>query len=251
MKLKSLLKNLIYRCLYFFPAGSNQAVILMYHSIGENNVYFTVRAEEFSKQMDYLVKNNYNVVTLNNLIKLLKTGTIPSKTVVLTFDDGYKDNYVNVYPILKKYNFSATIFLATGLIGQKIPNSSGEALAALSWKEIKEMNQGGLIDFQPHTVQHQKNYLNNETNIASEVSNSKREIEEGLLKTCQLFAYPSGKYNDSIIKVLKNLGFIAALTVSRGVVKSYDDLFRLKRNSIDSRISLNMFKTIIKRGRIN
>jgi len=251
MKLKLLIKNLIYGFLYWLPAESGRAVILMYHSIGDNTVYFTVKTEAFSEQMDYLAKNGYNVVTLNSLVEALKTESMPPKTVVLTFDDGYRDNFSNAYPILKKHGFPATIFLVTGYLGQQIPNSSGQALSALSWEEIREMAAGGLIDFQPHTVQHKKDYLSDEQNLKTEIADSKRGLEEKLLKTCRLFAYPSGKYNDAAIKILKDLGFEAAVTVVKGTVNPRADLFRLNRNSIDSRINLNMFKTIIKRGRIN
>jgi peptidoglycan/xylan/chitin deacetylase (PgdA/CDA1 family) len=252
MSIKLKIKNLFYRLAYFWPGGlANRAVILMYHSIGDNGVYFTVKTEEFARQMDYLAKNGYNVITLNDLVASLKTNQLLPKTVVLTFDDGYQDNLINAYPILKKYHFPATMFLPTGFIGQKLPNSAGEPLAVMGWEEIKQLNIEGLIDFEPHTVNHKKIYLDDLTGTQTEILNSKQEIEGKLAKTCRLFAYPSGKYNDAVIAILKVQGFIAAVAIGKGVSKSKDDLFRLKRNSIDSRINLNMFKTIIKRGRIN
>ena len=74
----------------------------MYHSIDYNKVFFTVKPENFRKQMDYLYRKKYNVIPLLELVDFLKNKKeIPSKTVVLTFDDGYEDNYFNAFPVFK------------------------------------------------------------------------------------------------------------------------------------------------------
>ncbi|MCG2700216.1 polysaccharide deacetylase family protein, partial [Candidatus Parcubacteria bacterium] len=187
-------------------------------------------------QMKYLKNNNYNVIKLSDLIDILKyNNKIPKKIVVLTFDDGYNDNYTNVFPILKKYNFPATIFLITGLIGKEINNSQNITLKALNWDEIQEMHNSGLVDFQPHTTNHRESNQ-------QEIIDSKKEIEKKFGKKCEFFAYPRGLYNKEIIDILKNNGFKAARTVEGGKVNQGDNLFKLKSVSVNSTTSFIQFR---------
>jgi len=235
MFLKRIIKNILAFISLLFPCQKGVSV-LMYHSIAHNNVFFTIKPEVFEKQINYLKDNNYNVIKFSDLINILKSDKeLPKKTIVLTFDDGYQDNYTNAFPILKKYNFSATIFLITGLVNKEMNNSQNISLKIINWKQIQEMHQSGLIDFQPHTVNHQE--LDEE-----EIINSKKEIEGKLNKKCEFFAYPKGLYNDEIIDILKNNGFKASRTTENGKVKKGDDLFKLKRVSINSKTSFIQFK---------
>jgi len=247
------LKRISYRLfglLGALPRGQ-RAIILMYHSIGDNGSFFTVSADQFRKQMEYLDLRGFNVVRLSDLVAMLKSGTLPPKTVALTFDDGYIDNYYEAYPILKRHGFPATVFLATGFVGKKMENSSGRSLEIMDWDKIREMEQGGLMEFEPHSASHGKNWLSGEGAAEREIAQSRSEIESKLSKSCKLFAYPSGRYDDAAVKSLQRQGFAAAFTVKGGKACVRDDLFRLKRNSIDSRVSLDMFKIIARQGRIN
>jgi len=113
--MKNILKNLVYFILSIF--NFNGAIILMYHSIGDNSELATVKVKDFKKQLKYLKKKKFNVIKLSELVKLSEGNKkIQPKTMCLTFDDGYQDNYINVFPLLKKYNFPATIFMSTALI---------------------------------------------------------------------------------------------------------------------------------------
>ena len=120
--MKKLIKNLIYKILSYFNFGG--VVILMYHSIAENNEFFTVSPKEFEKQMAYLKNHNFNVVKLTDLPGLFKK-PILRKSLVITFDDGYEDNYLNARPILEKYNLPATIFVSSACIGETRRMSKG------------------------------------------------------------------------------------------------------------------------------
>ena len=238
MFLKRIIKDkLAFIKLLFLPKKG--IPILMYHSVAHNNVFFTIKLKTFEKQMKYLKDKDYNVIKLSDLISFLGSNKeLPKKTVVLTFDDGFEDNYTNVFPVLKKYNFPAAIFLITGLINKEMNNSQNIPLKILNWEQIQEMHQSGLIDFQPHTVNHQE--INEE-----EIINSKKDIEERLNKKCEYFAYPRGVYNDEVIEILKNNGFKASRTVENGKVNKDDDLFKLKRVSVNSTTSLIQFKAIV------
>ena len=101
--------------------SKSQVIILVYHRIGPMTDKWSnspLHQELFEEQMNYFSKN-FEIISLNNLSEMIAKGTIPEKAVVITFDDGYKDNYEVAFPILKKYNAPATIFLATGPIEQK------------------------------------------------------------------------------------------------------------------------------------
>jgi len=198
VNLKNKIKTAIYFGLnvFFGSLPTGKAAILMYHSIDHNKVFFTVTPENFRKQMDLLYKEKYSIISLGELAGLIiDKRAIPLKTVVLTFDDGYQDNYFNAFPILKKYNFPATIFLATGFIGKNRISSSGATLKILNWDQIIEMHNSGLVDFEPHTVSHLKLHRLSLEEAKKEILNSKRTIEEKLNKKCKFFAYPYGKYN--------------------------------------------------------
>lgn len=229
------IKNFIYSLINFLFRQKGMA-ILMYHSVDNNEIFFTVKPKIFARQMAYLKKRNYRVISLEKLVNYLESGEkIPQKTVVLTFDDGYQDNYFNAFPILKKHNFPATIFLTTGSVGKKMNNAQNIPLKILNWQEIDEMHRSGLIDFQPHTVNHQESNK-------QEIIDSKKEIEKKLNKKCKFFAYPRGLYNDEIIDILKNNRFKAARTLENGKVNQGDNLFKLKRISVNSTTSFIQFR---------
>jgi len=244
MNLKNEIKTIIHFVLNLFFGWFpiKRIAILMYHSVDYNPVFFTVKPEEFQKQMDYLKNKKYNVISFGQLLKYLQNKNIPSKTVILTFDDGYEDNYFNVFPILKRYNFPAAIFLTVGFVGKEIPNSAGIPLKALNWDQIREMHSSGLIDFEPHSINHYKLTKIPIEEMKKEILNSKNEIERELLKTCQLFCYPKGKYNQGIINFLRKFGFLGAVTLEPGLVRLNDNPFKLKRNSIDSWVGFPQFK---------
>lgn len=238
MPFKHWMKNLAYYPLNFFSFfwPRKSCSILMYHSVGDHRALYAVKPENFIWQMAYLKNGNFNVISLARLIDLLAAQKeIPDKTVILTFDDGYEDNYLHVFPLLKKYNFPATIFLSTGLIGGERGSKSQDiVLKILNWPQIEEMHQSGLIDFQPHTISHPKLAKILPAAATKEIIESKKIIEERLNKQCRIFSYPYGNYDQSIIEILKGNGFIAAVTVKPGLIRVEDrnNLFELKRNFV-------------------
>lgn len=223
----------------------------MYHSIGSNKEFFTVSSTDFEKQMDYLKNEGYKVISVTDLVSKLKSSQkISPKTVVLTFDDGYRDNYTEAFPILKKHNFQATIFLVTGLIGGISINRNDTRFEMLSWSEIKEMSDSGLINFFPHSENHKKMTFLTEGEAELEISKSKAILDNFFNKKLSIFAYPFGRHSHGVIEACKKSGIEAAFTVETGRVNIGDNPFLLKRNSVDAQVSFMMFKGIVKRGRI-
>ncbi len=242
MLLKRYTKNMI-----AMASPSKKGVsVLMYHSVDNNNVFFTVSPENFKKQMNRLFKSHYRVIRLDELIDVLEKGEkMPKKTVVLTFDDGYKDNYTNAWPILRKYNFPAIIFLTVDLVGREISNSQNSSLPALNWQEAKEMSNSGLIEFGSHSLTHPKLDKMDILKAEKEIIISKKIIEDKMGKECLYFSSPKGRYTPEIIEVVKESGYRACLGISGGFVKKGDNLYPLKRNSINSTTTLIQFKSKI------
>ncbi len=120
--------------------------ILAYHNFTKDEgSSYSINIIEFEKQMNYLATHNYSVISLSELLKGLKNGQLPPKPVVITIDDGFKSTFTLAYPLLKKYNFPATLFIYTNFI-EKNSNS-------LTWGEIKEMTENNL-EIGSHTLSH-------------------------------------------------------------------------------------------------
>jgi len=186
--------------------------------------------------MEWLYQNKYQVISLKELADIIgRKEEVPKKTVVLTFDDSFEDVYLNAFPILKKYGFPASVFIATDFIGREQKNeSTGILFKTLDSRQIKEMHDSGLIDFEPHTCSHQELTKISQEEARKEILDSRRIIEDGLSKKCNFFAYPRGKYNQDIMGILKENGFLAALTVNPGRAGKNSNLLELPRQSIDS-----------------
>ena len=120
--------------------------ILNYHKVDNMNIALSVLPEDFDRQMAYLKENGYNTINTDQLYDYMVNGAeLPENPIMITFDDGYEDNYQNAYPILKKYGFTGTIFIITDFVSNQ-PNY-------LTWEQIKEMKANGM-DFQSHTASH-------------------------------------------------------------------------------------------------
>ena len=162
---------------------------------------YNVTPSAFKAQMEFLYRNNYSVIKLEEFISCLtQKREIPRKSVVITFDDGYKNNYTNAFPVLKRYNFPATIFLATDYIGtnEVFPWFNGlcggdekvkENWIPLSWGEITEMSQDG-ITFGSHTCSHANIRKMSKKDFEKEIERSKDVIERQINKHINLFSYP-------------------------------------------------------------
>jgi len=234
--------------LFFFSLGksfiSGKASILMYHSIGKNPAFFTVTPENFDKQMAYLSKENKMVIKLSDLAERLRGKKDISDCVCLTFDDGFLDNITNALPILKKYNFPATIFVTTNFLGGQMTNSEGVSLPIVSDVDIQKFSSE-QIEFMPHTASHSMLNVLSEIDYDKELSISRNKIEELAKRSADLLAYPKGRYNQSVINYLSDNGWIAAVTVEPGLVDGDADLYKLKRNGVYAATPYLEFKVLV------
>ncbi|MCJ8014596.1 polysaccharide deacetylase family protein [Paenibacillus sp. KQZ6P-2] len=206
--------------------------ILMYHSIGINQSTLFVPPEVFYKQMEHLKNTGYNTITFKDLMKWKTNEELPDKPILITFDDGYLDNFSVAYPILKKLQMKATIFATSDFIGS--PNH-------LNWSQIKEMEQSGSIEIGVHTRHHVELTKINQLQLVDEVCGAKQRLEKRLGHPTIAFAYPSGKFNQDVVQVVKRAGFEFAVTTKPGYAEKKQGYLTLHRVRIQGEQSIAAF----------
>ena len=213
----------------------NYPVVLMYHLVldepySDNHSLF-VRPLEFEKQLAYLAEEGYNFLFADQY------SACNVKSVILTFDDGYDDNYSNVLPLLKKFNAKATIFLAADCIGRP---------GYLAEDQIVEMQQSGLISFGSHTMSHQdlSSLTNNE--IHYELSNSKAEIERITGKTVTALSYPYGNCNFTVSSIAKQYYSVAFVTAGNRFSFNH---YHIRRIAVDRDMDIITFRAKVNSAR--
>lgn len=241
--MKRLLKSILFSVLDgFAPALGQRGVILMYHSVSDNGAFFTVRPDQFERQMRHLKAAGCRVVPLSALVTTLNSGADISGMVALTFDDGYRDNLTHAFPILQRYEMPATIFMATAYIGATMTNSAGLTLPMLSVDDIHKLSESSLIDFMPHTHTHPRLDRLMPDAVRDEIDTSRRHLESLLGGQANILAYPQGRYSPAIVKTLQADGWRGAVTVRTGLVYPNSNRYELPRNSIDSATSFSEFR---------
>lgn len=216
-----------------FP--KNGIPVLMYHSIRylPGNT-LGVPPAQFSQEMDWLKQRHYETITLNQLEQaLLNNGLLPPKPIVLTFDDGYRDNYESAWPIMQKHGFLGVFFVITSSIGDNM----------MTWDELKALSQYGN-SIESHTVSH-LNLASLSTVIQkSELEKSKQTIENKLGTTVDALCFPSGRYNSQTLLLMSKLGYKLGFTTHPGNVHKGDNPLTLRRVRISGGLSLISFKKL-------
>lgn len=213
--------------------------VLTYHVVGQEFFKkideFVVSKANFEKQMKWLHDNKYHTITPDQLYNFItKKSFLPTKPIMLTFDDGNKDSYTTIFPILKKYNLTATMFIITNRIGMK---------RAVSLEDLEIMSKYG-ITIGSHTISHSAlKKLNNSQRI-KEIFKSKEILQRFLRTSINYFCYPFGSYNKAVAAIVKKAGYKAAFIYSTKIkgVKYGDDLFTIHRVNISGFDDLNKFK---------
>jgi peptidoglycan/xylan/chitin deacetylase (PgdA/CDA1 family) len=229
-------------------AKSKRVSILMYHRINDvlSPSHLTISTKTFLQQMKYL-KSYCDVLNCDQLLEYCQKG-FPVKQkpqVLITIDDGYRDNYLNAFPVLRKLGLPATIFLATGFIGTNKRMQYYEDMPLpdmLSWQEVAEMKAHG-ISFGPHTVNHPHLTQLNAADQKEEIRKSMDDLNEHLAGDFvqNVFCYPYGEYNEDSLQVLKELNLKLALTVRTGLVDEMSKSLELRRICADGRVQIAEF----------
>jgi len=214
---------------------NNKIPILMYHSISyEKGNALRIPKESFRNQMRYLKDNNYTTLSLDELYAYMKMGKkLPAKSIVITFDDGYKDNYTNAFPILEEFKFKATVFVITNAI-DKDKNY-------LTSNEIKLMDKNNMR-IESHTASHEHLDKIPYKDEVTTMTTSKSNLEKILGREINYIAYPYGEYNSDTIKAAKQSGYKLAFSTEFGWINKNNNIYSLGRIYISSFYNLESFK---------
>ncbi|HEX9059953.1 MAG TPA: polysaccharide deacetylase family protein [Clostridia bacterium] len=203
--------------------------VLMYHHVDDKDFddrYYYVKPTSFYEQMKYLYDNEYTTLTFNEV----KDYKRYKKPVLITFDDGYNDNYLNAYPVLKGFNMKATVFLIAQFIDKP---------EYLSKSNISKMKD--VVSFQSHTNCHSNlKELDNDL-IEKECIESKKIIENITGKSVIAISYPFGMYNQSVIDIAKR-HYTYGITGDNGYLDHGNGTFTIKRIPVTYNETLNDFK---------
>ena len=198
--------------------------VLNYHQVEpKDGNPLTLWPEQFEAQMEYLAAEGYTTITIDEMMDALENGTsLPEKSVIITFDDGYADNYEYVYPILKKYGFKATIFLIYDFTNA-YPNY-------LTWDQVAEMKASGLIHFESHTMTHANlAELTSVDELRHEIADSHDLLSEKLGYDMHYIAYPGGRVNEEIERITSAAGYRGGFTVHYGLSTPAEGRYQMDR----------------------
>ena len=226
--------------------GQIKIPIIMYHyveyvkDIGDFiRKRLSINPYVFESQLATLNENHYTTYFVKDIPDILD-GKInySTRSAILTFDDGYEDFYTDVFPLLKKYQIKATVYIICDFIGRK---------GFLNPQEIKELAASDLVEIGDHTMDHF--YLKQALlkTADEQIINCKKELEENYGITVKTFAYPYGAFAPETIELIRQLGFTAAVSVISGTEQSNQNLFYLSRIRAGQFSGTNMVNVLEKK----
>jgi peptidoglycan/xylan/chitin deacetylase (PgdA/CDA1 family) len=207
--------------------------VLMYHQVLPKAPAFSkfnlhITTEDLEKQLQFLRDRGFETVTFEDLTRR----RLPRKPILLTFDDGYENNYRHLLPLLRKYRMKAVVYI----LGERKAKTNfwdtpiGEAEhPLLKPSQILEMSHSGLVEFGSHSMRHARLTLMKTSEIQKEVAGSKKALEDFLKKPVLSFAYPYGSVNEEIKKMTRDAGYTFGIAVNGGPTRFGDDLFEIRR----------------------
>ena len=222
-------------------AGYQLVPILCYHNLGpQAKGRLLLGASQFEQQMRYLKAEGYRVVGLSDFIEWVQgRRQLPKRSVVLTFDDGYRAFREHAYPILKELGFTATLFVYTDYVGA--------GRNALGWDDLKALAAEGF-DVQAHTKTHGdlrraagESDAQFTGRMQLELSEPLKLFQRHLGRTSERLAYPYGRTDDDVVAKVKEYGYVAAFTVRRQGSPAFVHPLRVNRSQIYSEMSLEDF----------
>ncbi|MGP4844794.1 polysaccharide deacetylase family protein [Marinobacter sp. 1Y8] len=254
---------LSWRYAWWLPAQDYLAPrILMYHMIsdapkGAKFKGLRVSPAQFERQLQHLSQQGWHFVTMQELTDQTANGTLQQKTVALTFDDGYQDNFTNALPLLQKYNTKATLYLVLDRHDRdwstykKAHHNSGELARELKLtdEQVHDMLACGLIELGGHTFTHANLLAADGTSRQHEIADSRRALEAQFETPVTSFAYPFGLYGEKDVVAAQAAGYQNAVTTIEGIEDQFlQRPFELRRVKVSGKDNLLAFKLKMRRG---
>ena len=221
--------------------GYQLVPVLVYHNIGKDaRGRLVLGVDAFTEQMKYLKTNGYRVVSVAEFIEWLQLRRqLPKKTVVLTFDDGYRSFREYAYPVLKELHFTATLFVYTDYVGT--------GRNALNWDDLRALAAEGF-DVQAHSKSHadlrrgdQETEAQYGRRLHAELVEPPRVLAKSVGRPVSFLAYPYGRLDDAVLARVKEQGYQAAFTVRRESNAAFVDVLRIGRSQVYSEMTLEQF----------
>ena len=209
--------------------------VLVYHRVSDDRDPLALSPAKFRRQMEYLAANGFQGLDAVTALDLLAAGQLEPRTVAITFDDGFEDVLDNAHPVLAGLGFSATVFVATAVIGGDgsydfaVPGAS-----TLSWEQIRELDASNVLRFEPHSRTH-------DDDARDEIAESKAELEQQIGRETHAFCYPSGFVGPREGELTRQAGFRYGLTCEPGLNTASTDPYFIHRVHIDGTDSLRTF----------
>jgi len=213
--------------------------VLCYHSISDDGTIVDIRPEEFTKQINF-IRKNFQCISLDDVLAFVRgKSTVKKPSIAITFDDGYKDLFTKVRPLLKKLKIPAAVFLLSH------PNKANRKELEnmkdlLNLKEIKSLMRDGWI-IGAHTATH-PTLTKRGVDLRKEIILSKKKLERDLKRKVRYFAYPKGIYNQKVVESVSAAGFDAAFTVTIEPLRAGTSLYVVPRIGVDWTHSLAQFR---------
>jgi peptidoglycan/xylan/chitin deacetylase (PgdA/CDA1 family) len=226
----SLLAALLFLILTALPLqAGDHATAFVYHRFGDPRYPSTnITPDDFRKHLEILREEDYTVLTLGQVVKAMRSGKpLPERCAVLTVDDAYRSFLTGAMPLLREFDFPATLFVSTGTVG---------GADYLNWQELKSLAGEG-IELGNHTADHL--YLLDRSKgeseeawlerLGADVLLAQNAFQKNLGLSPELFAYPYGEYDPEVRKLIEGLGFVGAAAQQSGVIAVSGDRYLLPR----------------------
>ncbi|MGN1013867.1 MAG: polysaccharide deacetylase family protein [Butyricicoccus sp.] len=221
------------------PAGYSVPT-LMYHAVSDDpwgSTELFVSPSELEKQLQYLNENGYTTITFEDLYRIDEI----EKPVLLTFDDGYDDNYENLYPLLQEYNCKATVFMITHSYEKDVDPA---ATHKMTKKQMQEMSESGLVSIQSHTRTHRRLGELSAEEQEQEMKQSQRKLLQCTGKMPFVLCYPEGSYNDSTLDIASQY-YHFGIKMTGGLYNTSDNPFLVNRYYISRYTDLSTFASYV------
>ncbi len=225
------------------PVASARVPILMYHHVGELGpttdraaLRYTVKTSDFAAQMNWLREHGYHAITPEQLADHLEKGiALPENPIIITFDDGWYDQYANAFPALKAAGMTATFYVYTN--GISAPGYLSEA-------QLKELQAAGM-SVQSHTISHPSLTKLKPEDAKREIEFPKSEIARRLGTPVTSFAYPYGDFDEPVVGMVRAAGYRTGVSTELGLTQTAERILYLRRVLVTYEDDLDTFRRVI------